>query len=110
MRVTMARVLDEGRAVELSVGGTNARFHALWLRDNALDAETRSPANGQRLITILDIPPDTRIANAAIGRSGELEVVFAPEQKSASFSSEWLAGRVYDKPQRDIRGWTPPSI
>ena len=33
-------------------------------RDNAPDPQTRSPGNGQRLITILDIPADTRVAEA----------------------------------------------
>ena len=110
MAVTAARVLDEGRAIELSFGARNARFHALWLRDNALDAETRSPTNGQRMITVLDIPPETRIARTKIGRSGDLEVVFAPEQRSVSFPAEWLAARIYDRPQDKAAGWTGPAI
>ena len=69
----------------------------MWLRDNALDAETRSPTNGQRLITILDIPTETRIARTTIDGSGDLEVVFAPEQRSVSFPAEWLAERIYDQ-------------
>ena len=57
--------LENGAAVRLSwADGTSARFHAIWLRDNALDPETRSPGNGQRLITVLDIPRETTIANA----------------------------------------------
>ena len=52
------------RAVEFLFDGKPHRFHALWLRDNARDENTRSPGNGQRLITILDIPEDTRIAEA----------------------------------------------
>ena len=110
MAVTAARVLDEGRAVELSFGARNARFHALWLRDNALDAETRSPTNGQRLITVLDIPKETRIAATKIDPSGDLEVVFSPEQRSVSFPAEWLAERVYDRQLERVPGWTGAAI
>lgn len=109
MAVTAARLLDEGRAVELSFGARNARFHALWLRDNALDAETRSPTNGQRLITVLDIPAETRIVQTKVGTSGDLEVVFAPEQRSVSFPAEWLAARVYDQALDRVPGWTGPA-
>ncbi len=50
-------ILDGGRAIRLSLeGGGRLRFHAIWLRDNAWDAATRAPGNGQRLITIADIP------------------------------------------------------
>ena len=47
-------------------GQPDLRFHAIWLRDNALDAATRDPGNGQRLITLADIPADTRLSGAAI--------------------------------------------
>ena len=60
MTLDKVAVLDGGHAVRLEwSGGESARFHAMWLRDNALDAETRSPGNGQRLITVLDIPRET---------------------------------------------------
>lgn len=110
MAVTAARVLDEGRAVELSFGSHNARFHALWLRDNALDAETRSPTNGQRLITVLDIPAETRIARTKVGASGDLEIVFAPEQRSVNYPAEWLEARIYDRQTERATGWTGPAI
>lgn len=42
-------------SVELE-DGTRVRFHAVWLRDNALDPQTRDPGSGQRLIAIGDIP------------------------------------------------------
>ena len=53
---------DSGEVLTLSTEtGWQGRFHAIWLRDNALDPETRSPGNGQRLITIGDIPAGTRL-------------------------------------------------
>ncbi len=41
--------------------GTAPRFHAVWLRDNALDEETRASANGQRFnnrsaAPVIDVP------------------------------------------------------
>jgi hypothetical protein len=52
------------------------RFHAIWLRDNAQDAQTRAPGNGQRLIALRDIPAETRIAAAEITADGALHVRF----------------------------------
>jgi len=54
MALSKVERLEEGAAVSLTWSdGVRARFHAIWLRDNALDAETRSSGNGQRLITVL---------------------------------------------------------
>ena len=51
-------ILDHGKIVAITRdSGERHRFHAIWLRDNALDDKTRSPGNGQRLITLGDIPP-----------------------------------------------------
>ena len=44
--------------------GTSLRFHTVWLRDNAPEPSTISPTNGQRLITIDQIPADISITNA----------------------------------------------
>ncbi|TIX45702.1 MAG: DUF971 domain-containing protein, partial [Mesorhizobium sp.] len=76
--LTKALIGDEGRTIELSwENGTRTRFHAMWLRDNALDDKTRSAGNGQRLITILDIPAETRIGAVSI-KGGALEISFVP--------------------------------
>jgi gamma-butyrobetaine hydroxylase len=99
MRLTSAEMIDGGAAARLTwdVGGT-ARFHALWLRDNALDAETRSPRNGQRLVTILDLPAETAIAAVAVTAEGGLSVRFAPDGKTVEFPAAWLHARSYDRP------------
>lgn len=114
MRLASAEVIDGGAAARLTweVGGT-ARFHALWLRDNALDAETRSPRNGQRLVTILDIPAETRIADLAVTADGALRVRFVADGavapgaegdqtttggKTVEFPAAWLHARRYDRP------------
>ncbi len=79
--------------------GSRSRFHAIWLRDNALDAETRAPGNGQRLITIGDIPADLTVSAAEVV-GGDLQITFQPENKTVSFPAEWLADHRYDLEQQ----------
>lgn len=108
--LTHALVGDEGRTIELGwKDGRRTRFHAIWLRDNALDDKTRSAGNGQRLITILDIPAETRIGAAAI-KAGMLEVSFVPEGKTVSFPAQWLSANAYDRDELRQPGWTGDII
>lgn len=86
------------------------RFHAIWLRDNAGDPQTRAPGNGQRLVALRDIPADTRIGEAAIDADGLLKVRFLPENKTVSFDPAWLEANAYDRPQERERGWLAPEI
>ncbi|WP_373503363.1 gamma-butyrobetaine dioxygenase [Aestuariivirga sp.] len=109
MNSPQPRVIDGGRAVEMTLGGTPHRFHALWLRDNAQDGETRSPGNGQRLITILDIPKDTRIADAQAS-NGTVSLRFEPEGRTIDYDAAWLASHAYDCPSSREPGWTDPDI
>jgi gamma-butyrobetaine hydroxylase len=81
-------------AVEFS-NGSRHRFHAVWLRDNALDPDTRAPGNGQRLITLADIPKDIRII-AATPTQRAVEITFAPENKTVLFPLQWLLQNAYD--------------
>ncbi len=104
------QVSDDGRVLTLDTGGGAAlRFHAIWLRDNAWDSETRSPGNGQRLITLRDIAPDTCIVSAAVGRD-RLTVHFAPEGKSIDYDIAWLQAHAYDRAQPRTPGWTSDAI
>ncbi|WP_137931833.1 2-trimethylaminoethylphosphonate dioxygenase [Mesorhizobium comanense] len=108
--LTHALAGDEGRTIELGwQGGKRARFHAMWLRDNALDDKTRSAGNGQRLITILDIPRDTTIGAASI-KDNALEVTFLPEGKTVSFPAQWLSANAYDRDENRQAGWTDDTI
>ena len=103
-------IIDGGDAVAIHwPDGVRARFHALWLRDNALDAKTRSAGNGQRLITILDIPSGTRIAAAAFDQS-LVTLAFAPDGYQTAFPAEWLRDRIYDRSFVSAAGWTAPGI
>ncbi|RUW58783.1 gamma-butyrobetaine dioxygenase [Mesorhizobium sp. M7A.F.Ca.US.008.03.1.1] len=108
--LTHALIGDEGRTIELGwQDGTRSHFHAVWLRDNALDDKTRSAGNGQRLITILDIPAGTRIGAASV-KGGALEVSFVPEQKTVSFPASWLRANTYDRREARRPGWTGEDI
>ncbi len=98
-------IIDDGQA--LSLDGT--RFHAVWLRDNALDPDTRSSGNGQRLITLSDIPQDIGIAKAEL--SGDaLDVTFSPEQKVVSYPVGWLEAHAYDQKDNKEPGWLSDEI
>src|ERR1700722_9131707 len=103
------RLLDDGRALEVRLNGEARRFHAIWLRDNAPDPATRSPGNGQKLITLRDIPPDTRIAEAWWA-DGALRLRFAPEGKIVDFDTAWLLAHAYDRPARSAVGWTAAEV
>lgn len=98
-----------GNSLRLTSAELNARFHALWLRDNAWDEQTRAPGNGQRLITLKDIPPDTAIADARIDEQ-RLFVNFSPEHRVIEYDINWLADNAYDKPAPGERGWTASGI
>jgi gamma-butyrobetaine dioxygenase len=103
-------ILEDGSGLQARWSdGVSLRFHAIWLRDNALDAETRSPANGQRLITLGDIPRDTRVEKAEVV-DGDLAVTFAPEAKPVRFPAAWLRSNAYDRKIRRASGWTAPEI
>jgi len=103
-------ILDGGRAVGLTPeGGARLRFHAIWLRDNAWDAGTRSPGNGQRLITIADIPSQIRISAAAV-EDNALSLTFAPEGKSIAYDVAWLQAHSYDQERPCKAGWTGPEL
>jgi gamma-butyrobetaine dioxygenase len=108
-QTSQPRLLEGGAAVEISLGTELRRFHALWLRDNAQDPETRSPANGQRLITLLDIPRETCIAGAE-WIDGRLHIRFEPEGKRVTFDPDWLLAHAYDTPTPIAAGWTSADI
>ena len=102
-------IIEGGQAVALEVPGGKARFHAIWLRDNAPDPETRDPGNGQRLIALRDIPVDTAVSAARV--EGEtLHVEFAPEGKGVAFDLSWLKDHAYDRADNRASGWTASSI
>ena len=103
---------DDGQCLTLTDhgSGASARFHAVWLRDNAWDEATRSPGNGQRLIKLADIPADLAITGAAVNAAG-LQVTFSNEAAPITYDPRWLMDHRYDRTgPAPARGWLPPGI
>ena len=62
-----------GAVIKLNLDNTIMRFHAIWLRDNACDSETRDPISGQRLIALREIPSETLISDAQVDSIGLMD-------------------------------------
>ncbi|MBL4907255.1 MAG: gamma-butyrobetaine dioxygenase [Sneathiella sp.] len=93
---TSAQITHDGAVLVLQdPDGQSVRYHAIWLRDNAQDPETRATGNGQKLITVSDIPVDTVVAEAELSAT-DVTLTFQPEGKNVSYSLQWLADNQYD--------------
>ncbi len=107
MSVSKVDISAGGELLEIAFGdGLAARYHAVWLRDNAPDPGTRDPANGQRLITIGDIPRGLKIG-AAKPVPGGIEITFTPEGLTVTFQANWLRDHRYDRDLARPAGWLP---
>ncbi len=111
MSYISADITDDGHSLCLQDNNQNqTRFHAIWLRDNALDEETRA-ANGQRLITLNDIPADTTLKSVHLKANDTLTIEFSPDDKTVEFPLQWLKDNQYDQPtSAPVKGWLPESI
>lgn len=99
----------DGGYLTLVDGGTQTRFHAIWLRDNARDAATRSADNGQRLIALRDIPQGILIRAVTLDGT-TLTVTFSPENKSVDYDVNWLLKNAYDRAGNAQSGWTKSGV
>jgi gamma-butyrobetaine dioxygenase len=62
----------------------------IWLRVNCPCANCRDPRNGERLVTITDLPREVSVTTAR--RSGDrVEIVFGPDGHRAAFDVGWLS-------------------
>ena len=106
------KIINSGKAILLSRKyKTPLRYHSTWLRDNALDPNTRDKKNGQRLISISDIPATTYIKSATLSKKGkEIIINFLPKKKQVKFSSSWLEKHTYDKKQSNSKVWINPDL
>ena len=102
----MSRVTVEpgGTVVQLCSGNEIIRFHAIWLRDNAQDDETRDQINGQRLIALKEIPSETWVSDARV-EADSLVITFKPENKVIRYDFDWLMENNYDEVKNLKRGW-----
>lgn len=104
-RLESTSLENEGRVLSMRWSDQQvSRFHSVWLRDNAPDSQTRSAENGQRLITLQDIPGSTYIAGVE-QKYNRVSVVFAPENKSVDYSADWLYAHRYDRDGNDVDGY-----
>jgi gamma-butyrobetaine dioxygenase len=110
MDALAVEIMDGGKVVALTLpDGRRPRFHAIWLRDNAGDAATRDPGNGQKLLTLSDLPVDTLVF-AAWFEGGRLWLTFQPENRTIAYDARWLAAHAYDRPQPASPCWTAPEL
>ena len=93
------KVINSGKAILITrKNGSSLRYHATWLRDNSNDPKTRDKNNGQRLISISDIPTNTYIKSASLDKTGKnISLNFLPKKKKIKFSVNWLEAYTYDK-------------
>ena len=106
------KVIDSGKSIILQRNNdTSVRYHSTWLRDNALDPKTRDTNNGQRLITLSDIPINTFIKSATLDKTGTIIfLTFLPEKKDISFSANWLEAHAYDTEKHNEKGWIDSDL
>jgi len=106
------KIIDSGKAVLVTrKDGSSLRYHSTWLRDNANDPKTRDKNNGQRLISISDIPVNTYIKSASLDKKGKnITLNFLPKKKQIKFSVSWLEAHAYDKKQNNSKVWTHPDL
>ncbi len=103
-------VIDDAQAVSVRWSdGVVARFHVFWLIDNSFDADTRHPANGQRLITIDQVPLQATAAEARINGDA-LELTLKSNAKKLTFAGEWLRAHRYDGIETPAAPWMAPGV
>lgn len=104
-----ATLSEDGAIVTLHSDDNTRRFHAIWLRDNAQDKQTRDAENGQRLIALRDIPAETRVVSANV-EDETLAVTFEPESKTVLYDLDWLKTHAYDTTEEHQPGWISDEI
>jgi gamma-butyrobetaine dioxygenase len=106
------KVIDQGKAILLSrQDGSSVRYHSTWLRDNANDPTTRDKNNGQRLISISDIPVNSYIKSASLDKKHKnITLNFLPKKKQIKFSISWLDAHAYDKKRNSSKVWIHPDL
>jgi len=105
-------VIEFGKAIMLLRNdGSAVRYHSDWLRDNALDSGTRDPTNGQRLISLSDIPKNTYIESATLDKEGKkIFLIFSPENNKIIFFTDWLEKYAYDNQKINVKGRVNPNL
>ena len=93
------RLLDvDAEMVTVELADGPARFHALWLRDNAQDEASRH-GNDQRLFDVTDLAEAVTVVTAEVV-DGRLVVECGPDGVTSSWDAVWLEMHCYDLPGR----------
>ncbi|MEL6582308.1 MAG: TauD/TfdA family dioxygenase [Pseudomonadota bacterium] len=106
---TLKTVRSEGRAVYVAWSdGTEHRYHAELLRENAPEAETTHPVTREQVINLLDLPKDVSAIDARITADGLLEVSWNWGNPTC-FDPGWLSAlapgaEAFSLPERQV--WT----
>ena len=76
--------------------GKESRLYSYWLRDHCQMPTSVDADNGQRLLSVIDIPEQAYIEKAYKDEKGNVCVVFQPENHLSVFSQHWLRKNCYD--------------
>ena len=89
--------LIPGQVVTVEMDDGPARFHALWLRDNARDDASRHGDNDQRLFDVTELADEVTVTAAEVV-DGRLVVGFGPDGATSTYDEAWLEANRYDRP------------
>ena len=95
-----------GGVVTVEMDDGPARFHALWLRDNARDDASRHGDNDQRLFDVTELADEVTVTAAEVV-DGRLVVGFGPDGATSTYDEAWLEANRYDRP---VVASTGPSV
>ena len=97
-------VLNRGESVSVRWSdGHASQFHVQWLRDNCGCSLCRDEVSGQRLFDITTLPDELVVTDAAVTRSGNLSLSFAPEGHTGVIDARWLRSNCYGDAGRHER-------
>ncbi|WP_039017840.1 TauD/TfdA family dioxygenase [Halocynthiibacter namhaensis] len=85
----------EDNILHLTGAENQTRFHAVWLRDNLPGAAYRDPGNGQRLVTLANLPEVITLASADVNNDA-IDICFDGDETVHSFALSWLLDHAYD--------------
>jgi len=105
MIIQAVSIADNGGSLNCHLSdGQITRFHSIWLRDNANDDATKSSGNGQRLITIQDIPETVMICSARLA-DNRIIIRFSDRDLDVAYDPAWLMSHCYDKDRSKRSCW-----
>lgn len=74
--------------------GRQSRYHAIWLRDNAVGEENLNPETREQRSDVTGLPPDPIIAAAGV-EGGVLVLRWADSERPSRFHPGWLYAHDY---------------